>query len=135
MAVFSSPLHSLAVQNTTNQSSSPKVLLYGSRYTSLIVVVLKDASETFMFKRNILLFDSILFLDFRNYVLYLYIHGAHCSRMTGNKILLPMAFFNFPHSYMMGTIKICKKILILTENFWKIEKFVQSEKFSWLFLE
>ena len=35
---------------------------------------------------------------------------AHCSRMTGNKILLPMAFFNFPHSYIMGTIKICKKI-------------------------
>ena len=59
----------MAVQNTTNQSSSPKVLLYGSRYTSLIVLVLKDASETFMFKRNILLFDSI-FLDFGNYVLY-----------------------------------------------------------------
>ena len=33
----------------------------GSRYTSLIVVSLKDASETFMFKRNILLLDSILF--------------------------------------------------------------------------
>ena len=51
----------ITAHKTTNQSSSPKVLLYGSRQTSLIVVVLKDAIETFVFKRNILLFDFILF--------------------------------------------------------------------------
>ena len=32
-------------------------------------------------------------------------------------ILLLMTFFTFTDSYIMGTIKICKKNLILTENF------------------
>jgi len=32
-------------------------------------------------------------------------------------ILLLMTFFTFTDSYIMGIIKICKKNLILTENF------------------
>ena len=48
-------------------------------------------------------------------------------------ILLLMTFFTFTDSYIMGTIKICKKNLILTENFWKISKFVYNEKKYWSF--
>ena len=48
-------------------------------------------------------------------------------------ILLLRTFFTFPESYIMGTIKICKKILILKENFRKISKFVYNGKKYWSF--
>ena len=41
-------MQSMAVQNTTNQSSSPKVLLYGSRYESLLLGNWKEAIEMFV---------------------------------------------------------------------------------------
>ena len=51
-------MQSMAVQNTTNQSSSPKVLLYGSRYKSLIFGNWKEANEMFVTKvQNIILLD------------------------------------------------------------------------------
>ena len=43
-------MQSIAIQNTINQSFSPKVLLYGSRYKSLIFGNWKEASEMFVTK-------------------------------------------------------------------------------------
>ena len=52
-------MQSMAVQNTTNQSFSPRVLLYGSRYRSLILGNWKQAREMFVYK-----VQSIILLDF-----------------------------------------------------------------------
>ena len=58
-------MQSMAVQNTTNQSSSPRVLLYGSRYRSLILGNWKEASEMFVYKvQNIILLDFYVWLGF-----------------------------------------------------------------------
>ena len=58
----------ITVHNTTNQSSSPNVLLYGSRYRSLILGNWKEASEMFVTKVQniiylILMFGLVLMLD------------------------------------------------------------------------
>ena len=53
----------------------------------------------------------------------------HCSRIDLNKILFPGTFFTSPHSYLMGTISICKKIWDFTENFWENSKFVKKKIF------
>ena len=51
-------MQSMVVQNKTIQSFSPKVLLYGSRYKSLIFGNWKEASEMFVTKvQNIILLD------------------------------------------------------------------------------
>ena len=49
---------------------------------------------------------------------------AHCLRMDLNKITFPGTFFISPHSYIMGTILIWKKILDFTGNFLENSKFV-----------
>ena len=69
-----------------------------------------------------------------HHLFYSYRHSSsiysHCSRITRYPNLLPRTFFNFPHSYIMGTIYICKKIWYFTGNFWKKSKFVNKEKIS-----
>ena len=58
-------IQSMAVQNKTIQSSSPKVLLYGSRYKSLRLGNWKEASEMFVTKvHNIFLLDFNVWLEF-----------------------------------------------------------------------
>ena len=57
----------------------------------------------------------------------------HCSRITCNPILLPRTFFTFPHSYIMGTTYICKKIWNFAGKFWKNAKIVNKEIFFYEF--
>ena len=58
-------MQSMAVQNKTIQSFSPKVLLYGSRYKSLRHGNWKEASEIFVTKvHNIFLFAFNVWLGF-----------------------------------------------------------------------
>jgi hypothetical protein len=58
-------MQSMAVQNTTNQSFSPRVLLYGSRYRSLILGNWKQAREMFVYKvQSIILLDFYVWLVF-----------------------------------------------------------------------
>ncbi len=54
----------IAVQKTINQLFSPKVLLYGSRYRSVLHGNWKVASEMFLSNWNILLFDFIFLSGF-----------------------------------------------------------------------
>ena len=66
--------------------------------------------------------------------LYILYNNTHCSRITRNPILLPRTFFTFPHSYIMGTTYICKKIWNFTGKFWKNAKIVDKEIFSMNFV-